>query len=130
MLVGLRARQTLEYLRFAAGTEVAIESSLYGAAAASLLTRIGRIPSGVGSAVLIAHNPGLEELARILAGAGNDLAAADKFPTAAVAGVPLPDPDVGRGWARTGGTGRTGDVRRPEGPRLRLGGRSRGPRPK
>jgi phosphohistidine phosphatase len=81
----LRARQTLEYLRFAAGTEVAIESSLYGAAAASLLTRIGRIPSGVGSAVLIAHNPGLEELARILAGAGNDLAAADKFPTAAVA---------------------------------------------
>ena len=81
----VRARQTLDYLRFAAGPEVAIETSLYGAQAASLLTRIRRIPPGVGTAVLIAHNPGLEELARTLAGAGSDLAAAEKFPTGAVA---------------------------------------------
>jgi phosphohistidine phosphatase len=81
----LRACQTLEHLRFAVGTQVSIERPLYGADAASLLTRIRRIPPGVRSAVLIAHNPGMEDLARLLAGADNDLAAADNFPTAAAA---------------------------------------------
>ncbi len=102
----IRARQTLEFLRFAVETEVAIESSLYGAAAASLLSRIRSIPPGVRSAVLIAHNPGMEELARVLAGPDSDLASADKFPTAAVAEFRYLTPTwaaVGSGRAGQGG---------------------------
>src|SRR5215216_6730711 len=63
-----RARQTLELLPLARMTDVLIEDQLYGAGPHELLARLRRIPAAVGSALLIGHNPGLEELARELVG--------------------------------------------------------------
>ena len=57
-----RARQTLELFELAPATDIVIEDQLYGAAARELLVRMRRIPARVGSAMVIGHNPGLEEL--------------------------------------------------------------------
>jgi phosphohistidine phosphatase len=83
-----RARQTLELLNIGTTTEVLIEDQLYGAAASALLARVRRVPAAVRSLLLIGHNPGIEELARMLVGDG--LAVPEKFPTAAVADLRLP----------------------------------------
>jgi phosphohistidine phosphatase len=85
-----RARQTLELLRFAPDTPVLIEDGLYGATAGELLARIHAVPKAVESLALIAHNPGIEDLARMLASTERALAAAEKFPTAAVAEFRIP----------------------------------------
>jgi phosphohistidine phosphatase len=67
---------------------VLIEDGLYGAGAGALLSRIGSVAGDVRCLLLIGHNPGLEDLAIRLAGAGkrslrDELAL--KFPTAALA---------------------------------------------
>jgi phosphohistidine phosphatase len=80
-----RARQTLELLHLAKTTHVLIEDELYGAELAALLARLRTIPDHVASAMLIGHNPGVEELARMLVGDASMLAM--KFPTGAVADV-------------------------------------------
>ena len=72
----------------AADTPVLIEDGLYGAGAGALLSRIGSVAGKVRCLLLIGHNPGLEDLAIRLAGAGkrslrDELAL--KFPTAALA---------------------------------------------
>jgi len=82
-----RARQTLELLQLAKTTNVLIEDQLYGAESHTLLSRLRSIPDDAASAMLIGHNPGVEELARILVGDERTLPV--KFPTGAVADVRL-----------------------------------------
>jgi phosphohistidine phosphatase len=84
-----RARQTLDRLDFPAGTRVDVDDQLYGATASGLLTRVRAVPVGVRTLMVIAHNPGIEELAESLAGDSHDLMAAGKFPTGAVADLEL-----------------------------------------
>jgi phosphohistidine phosphatase len=83
-----RARQTLELLQLAPTTEVLIDDQLYGAAPSELLTRLQDIPARINSAMLIGHNPAVEQLARLVL---NDPAALpEKYPTGAIADLRLP----------------------------------------
>jgi phosphohistidine phosphatase len=79
-----RARQTLARLDFE-DAPVGVEDQLYGASATALLTRVRAVPSDVQTLVIIAHNPGIEDLTRLLADHDDPLAAARKFPTGGVA---------------------------------------------
>jgi phosphohistidine phosphatase len=74
-----RTRQTLERLGFD-DAAVAVEDQLYGASATALLSRLRAVPGDVQTLMVIAHNPGIEDLARLL---GDHHV--PKFPTAAVA---------------------------------------------
>ncbi|HTY70749.1 MAG TPA: histidine phosphatase family protein [Alphaproteobacteria bacterium] len=88
-----RTRETLELLHGALGARVPIqiEPGLYLADTASLLARLRHIPREVPSALVIAHNPGLQELVAELAAApgaastGTRARLHRKFPTAALA---------------------------------------------
>jgi phosphohistidine phosphatase len=83
-----RARQTLDGIApgLVGSPEVLIESELYEFSASPLLGRLQRIPDTVPSAMLIGHNPAIEQLALDLAGGGPDLAElASKYPTGALA---------------------------------------------
>jgi phosphohistidine phosphatase len=85
-----RARETLGLLlpHLKSAARIEVEDGLYLAAAPELLARLRRVEDGVKSAMLIGHNPGLHELARLLAGGGEAKALARleaKFPTAALA---------------------------------------------
>jgi phosphohistidine phosphatase len=88
-----RTRETLALIRPALGdtASVRLESELYGATAETLLERVRAVPEDVASVMLIGHNPGLHDLALLLAstGAGLERLAA-KFPTAALATLALP----------------------------------------
>jgi phosphohistidine phosphatase len=79
----IRTRQTLERLELPDRVEVVIEDGLYGAADESLLRRIRQVPPDDATVLVIAHNPGIEDLARALDRHG--LAGVEKFPTAAMA---------------------------------------------
>jgi phosphohistidine phosphatase len=84
----LRTRETLAAILPALGDalEIRIERELYGAGAAQLLDRLRQIPGGASSAMLIAHNPGTQDLALALASSGPALAGlGEKFPTGALA---------------------------------------------
>jgi phosphohistidine phosphatase len=84
----LRTRQTLAAILPALGDtlEIRVERALYGAGAAELLERLRRLPSRAASAMLIAHNPGIQDLALALAAGGSALAGLrEKFPTGALA---------------------------------------------
>jgi phosphohistidine phosphatase len=80
-----RTRETLELLEpaWVPKPESIVEEALYLADAASLLQCLRDIESETGSVMVVGHNPGLEVLARILAGAG-DQALRGGFPTSAV----------------------------------------------
>ena len=78
-----RARQTLERLG-PAGLDARIEPELYGAGTNDLLARLHEVPEEVASVMLIGHNPGMQQLAHLLAGLD------DKFPTAALATLECP----------------------------------------
>lgn len=89
-----RARQTLEAIRPALGdgAEVIVEDGLYGAEVSELVERLRRAPDGVPSIMIVAHNPGLQELAIHLAGDGDDAALRQlrtKYPTGALATLDL-----------------------------------------
>jgi phosphohistidine phosphatase len=62
---------------------------LYMATPERLLQQLRKTPKKIGTVLMLGHNPGMEELARQLAGDGSDTAAQErlkeKFPTAAVA---------------------------------------------
>jgi phosphohistidine phosphatase len=80
-----RARQTLAALSL--GREALYEDEIYGATAVGLLARLHRIPEPIGSAMLIGHNPGFQELAVSLAGKGDPVLVArvrEKLPTCAL----------------------------------------------
>jgi phosphohistidine phosphatase len=83
-----RTRETLELLRPALGdaSTVRFEDALYAASAETLLERLRAVPADVSSVLLIGHNPGMQDLALLLAASGADLERlAAKFPTAALA---------------------------------------------
>jgi phosphohistidine phosphatase len=88
-----RTRETLEPLRPSLGAAtVSIEDELYAASADELLERLHAVPDAVTSTMLIGHNPGLQDLALLLASAGPDLQRLEaKFPTAALVTFALPD---------------------------------------
>ena len=99
----LRTRQTLELVAPAlADAPIELADDLYGASLEALLERLRRLPDSVGTVLVIAHNPGLEDLALHLAAPGpirDELAV--KFPTGALASL-----EIGQGsWAdlRPGG---------------------------
>lgn len=87
-----RTRKTLELVRPALGTTgtMRLEAELYAASSDELLERIRVVPEEVASVMLIGHNPGLQDLALVLASAGADLERLKaKFPTAALATLTL-----------------------------------------
>jgi phosphohistidine phosphatase len=89
-----RARQTLEGIEPALGRgAVRVEPDLYGAGAAALLARVQDVPAGVRSVMIIGHNPGLQDLALLLARDGS-MELEEKFPTAALATLAFRGP----GW--------------------------------
>lgn len=88
----LRTRETLAAILPAlVGTlEIRIERELYGAGAAQLLDRLRQVPNRASSAMVIAHNPGTQDLALALASRGPALAGlGEKFPTGALATLEL-----------------------------------------
>ena len=68
-----------------------LEAELYAASSDELLERIRVVPEAVASVMLIGHNPGLQDLAVVLASAGPKLDQLKaKFPTAALATLTFP----------------------------------------
>ena len=97
-----RTRQTLEHLGPALrGAEVSIEDELYAASARQLLERLHLLPGPAASVLVLAHNPGLHDLAVELAARGDDLGRLrQKYPTCALATLafdgPWPELAAGR----------------------------------
>ena len=97
----LRTRQTLEAIEssLGSGSQIESESELYGASEEKLLQRLQALPESVDSVMLIGHNPGLHELALMLASRGVDLRRLEeKFPTGALATLVA----EGEDWAALG----------------------------
>jgi len=67
-----RARQTWELVRDGLGTAPPerYDDDVYAATAADLLRLTRREPAAVGTLLLVGHNPGMQELALLLAGRG------------------------------------------------------------
>jgi phosphohistidine phosphatase len=87
-----RTRQTLTRIAPGLGknADVQIEPELYAASAAALLEVLHEVPDEVESVMLIGHNPGIQDLALSLAGAGPESTRVrSKFPTAALATLEL-----------------------------------------
>ena len=85
-----RTRETLGLLLpwLRGEATVRIERGLYLASADELLLRLRRAEDEASCLLVIGHNPGLEDLAGILAGSGDAFASTamqEKFPTAALA---------------------------------------------
>ena len=83
-----RARQTLERIAPSLGrdAEIHIERSLYGATEDRLLERLHVVPDEADSVMMIGHNPGVQDLALLLAKEGRlRTTLEDKFPTAGLA---------------------------------------------
>src|SRR5260221_7866994 len=67
-----RARETLDGVQASLGdAEVLIEDALYGAGASSMVDRVRRLPPALPSAMIVGHNPGLQELVLELAADGD-----------------------------------------------------------
>ena len=87
----LRTRDTwrLVAAQWPVSEPVEFADALYSATAADILTQVQHAGASTRCLLVIGHNPGLEEFARRLAGAGSDAAAINrlsrKFPTAALA---------------------------------------------
>jgi phosphohistidine phosphatase len=83
----LRTRQTLQAIESSLGKRSAVElvPALYAASERELLDQLQALPESIGSVMLIGHNPGLHDLARMLASRGADLRKLEeKFPTGAL----------------------------------------------
>lgn len=95
-----RVRETLDGVAEGFGDfefEVRFEPQIYEASAARLLDLVTSLPKRVGAALLVGHNPGLQQLVTELTKDGKlHRRAADKFPTAAVAVIELPVDDWGQ----------------------------------
>jgi phosphohistidine phosphatase len=84
----LRTRQTLEAIEASLGKRCVAEvvPELYAASEQELLEQLQALPEPVGSVMLIGHNPGLQDLALLLASRGACLQQLEeKFPTGALA---------------------------------------------
>jgi phosphohistidine phosphatase len=94
-----RTRETLERIAPAlpAPHTTTIERALYLASADKLLERLHRLEDEYAAALVIGHNPGIQELARLLIGSGpkRELTRIEaKFPTGAFAALSF----EGMGW--------------------------------
>jgi phosphohistidine phosphatase len=94
----LRTRETLAPLiaELADDTFVEITRRIYDAGADDLLNLIREQNGGASTLLVIGHNPGLEELARGLAGGGDGAALMQlrtKFPPAALAVISFESPE-------------------------------------
>ena len=89
----VRASQTLELVRPAlAGARVEIEPALYAASAHAILDRLRALAEPVRSVMVVAHNPGLQDLAVHLAAGGARLdELIGKYPTCALATLVFPN---------------------------------------
>jgi phosphohistidine phosphatase len=99
-----RARETLEAIQPSLGDEfeLRIEPRVYAASAGELLELLRELDDDLESAMLVGHNPGIENLAVELAGRGERLGELRaKFPTAALATLEFPGdwPDLRSGRA-------------------------------
>ena len=86
----LRTRETLAGILPALGPvlDIRVEDSIYTFAGDVLLDRIRAIPTEVGAAMVIGHNPAMQELALSLASRGEPLSdLAEKLPTGALAEI-------------------------------------------
>lgn len=111
----LRARQTWELASaaFPGLPETRYEQSLYMASARKILALLRTLPEAAATVIVTGHNPGMEELAAMLA--GQDSAkkplkqTIEKFPTAAIARLTFDGP-----WAELApGSARLTDFTRP-----------------
>jgi phosphohistidine phosphatase len=83
-----RVVETFLDIEPALGDEISVqaERELYGASAEDLLERLHRVPDSVPSAMLIGHNPAVQELATSLASDSKRLEKLErKYPTGALA---------------------------------------------
>lgn len=103
-----RTQQTLELVRpILPGAEPAVryEDDLYLATASNLLGHLKRLPPRWKRVMLVGHNPGLHDLAVMLAGDGEAAglrAMAQKFPTAGLAVITFEASQWSQVAARTG----------------------------
>jgi phosphohistidine phosphatase len=107
------ARRTVETWQgiapaFPPDTPVEMSAELYGATAGELCERLRRTPAAAECVLVIAHNPGLEDLALDLIATGDvglRRQLATKFPTGALATlrVPSPWPELAWGTAELAG---------------------------
>ena len=81
-----RALQTLELVRPALGqAEVLVEDALYGIDADGLLERLRSLPASTAGAMVVGHNPTIQDLALDLAGQGDAVPRLrEKLPTGAL----------------------------------------------
>ena len=87
-----RTMDTLDGIRSALPehADIEVDEELYGASDDTLLARLRSIDDGIDCALVIGHNPGLQDLAIRLTDAGDAGLRAqlsEKFPTAAVAAL-------------------------------------------
>jgi phosphohistidine phosphatase len=99
----VRAVETWESVRdgLPGGVEVEVEDGLYGASSESLLARLNDVPETVAAVLLIAHNPGIENLALGLAGSGDGEGVermSEKYPTGGLATLRFEGPWAGLTW--------------------------------
>ncbi|MFE7774176.1 SixA phosphatase family protein [Streptomyces sp. NPDC057445] len=85
-----RARETWDLAAEQLGVEVPVryDERVYGADPAELIDVLRQVPAGVGTALLVGHNPGMEDLAAGLTGGAEGDALVrmtEKFPTSAYA---------------------------------------------
>jgi len=86
----VRATETLDLVRAGLdeSVEVLVEEALYGAGARELMERLRRLPESIGWAMVVGHNPGLQQLVVLLARDGPlRERARSHFPTGALATV-------------------------------------------
>jgi len=85
------SRRTMDTLRLITGAfrervEILVEEELYGAGSGDLLRRLRKLPAATASAMVVGHNPAIQELALTLARSVDDLnRLKGKFPTCALA---------------------------------------------
>lgn len=87
-----RAQQTAELLipALGYGGEVRAEGAMYAASAEELIALLRHLPDEVTHALLVGHNPGLEDLvARLIGADAFDTVSGVRLPTAAAAHVAL-----------------------------------------
>ena len=97
----VRTRQTLDLVlpHFSTAPTVLYEDALYLGAPSTLLKRIRKLDGAIQHAMIVAHDPGLHQLAMELPGSGDPevmQALAQKFPTAALVVIVF----EGRSWSK------------------------------
>lgn len=79
---------------FGAGVTLLVDDELYGATGEELVHRLRAVPETVASVMVIGHNPGLQNLAVLLAGDGEPGALErlrTKYPTGALVTLAIPN---------------------------------------